>query len=344
MRTLSRTLALVITTTSVVGQAWAQQPVDPYVAPTAPVAPAPTVTVTAPPPAAAPTTTTTTTTTTTLPQQPIDPYAIPQPTAPPPPPATFGLQPPAAGPGYYPAGPPAYQRGYYLYPAQPSYPVYYAPPRPYVYQPQPACCAGCARACSYPYSYPMVRRQPAGPQERIRRFSLGIHGVVMGINQTIGKDDMVMGGMGLQLRIRSKGRFGLELAQSFMRADYWNGNFVRNSYPFTFGLMLYIFPNQDTRHFNIYGIAGVGAMLDSVDLRNQYNDKVTQDFLEWMAFAGLGAELRFKWFAIAADARFVGLWRDDNSTPAAYYSGVDGGPIPSSSYGYQGKVYINFWF
>jgi hypothetical protein len=342
MRTLSRTLALVITTTSVVGQAWAQQPVDPYVATPPPAAPPPAYR--APAPSTSSTTitnstTTTTTTTTTLPQQPLDPYA---PQTPAPPPATFGLQPPAAGPGYVPPGPPAYQRGYYLYPAQPSYPVYYAPPRPYVYQ--PACCAGCA--CSVPayrVSYPSVRR-PVGPQERIRRFSLGIHGVVMGINQQIGKDDMVMGGMGLQLRIRSKGRFGLELAQSFMKADYWNGNFVRNSYPFSFGLMLYIFPNQDTRHFNLYGIAGVGAMLDSVELRNQYNDKVTQDFFEWMAFAGLGAELRFKWFAIAADARFVGLWRDDNTTPAAYYSGVDGGPIPSSSYGYQGKVYINFWF
>jgi hypothetical protein len=344
MRTLSRTLALVITTTSVVGQAWAQQPVDPYVTPT------PSPTAAAPPPVvAAPSSTTTvtnstttTTTTTALPQQPIDPYAAPPPPAAPP--ATFGLQPPSAGPGYTPAGPPSYQRGYYLYPAQPSYPVYYAPPRPYVVQ--PACCAGCARACaySYPTSYPMVRRQPAAPQERIRRFSLGIHGVVMGINQTIGGDDMVMGGMGLQLRIRSKGRFGLELAQSFMRGEYWGGNFVRNSYPFTFGLMLYVFPNQDTRHFNLYGIAGVGAMLDSVNLRNQYNDMVTQDFFEWMAYAGLGAELRFKWFALAADARFVGLWRDDNSTPAAYYSGVEGGPIPSSSYGYQGKVYVNFWF
>lgn len=340
MRTLSRTLALVITTTWVVGQAWAQQPVDPYVAP-APETAAPPPAYSAPAPSTPSSTTTvtnstTTTTTTTLPQQPIDPYTAPPAAAP----AAPTFSPPPA--------PPAYQRGYYLYPAQPSYPVYYAPPRPYTYQ--PACCAGCSHACSYPYqyqyraSYPMVRRQPAGPQERIRRFSLGIHGVVMGINQQIGQDDMVMGGMGIQLRIRSKGRFGLELAQSFMRGDYWNGNFVRNSYPFTFGLMLYIFPNQDTRHFNLYGIAGVGAMLDSVDLRNQYNDKVTQDFFEWMAFAGLGAELRFKWFALAADARFVGLWRDDNTTPGAYYSGVEGGPIPSSSYGYQGKVYVNFWF
>ena len=30
--------------------------------------------------------------------------------------------------------------------------------------------------------------------------------------------------------------------------------------------MFYIFPNKDTHHFNIYGLAGVGLVPDSVTL------------------------------------------------------------------------------
>src|SRR5262249_20391718 len=152
-----------------------------------------------------------------------------------------------------------------------------------------------------------------GPTERIRRFSLGVHGAVMGINQTVGTHDVVMGGAGIQMRVRSKGRFGLELKQSFLHTEYWNGNFQRTSYPFTFSLMCYLMPNQDKRHFNMYGLAGFGAMLDTIRVRDENNNLASQDFLEWMGHVGLGFELRFKWFAIEADARLVGLLRDSHS-------------------------------
>ena len=46
---------------------------------------------------------------------------------------------------------------------------------------------------------------------------------------------------------------------------------------------------------------------------------MTQDFTEFELHVGVGAELRFKWFAIEADARVVGLWRDNSDTPASYY-------------------------
>lgn len=278
------------------------------------------------------------------PGAPIDPYAYPYGYG-------YGNYPPPA-PRLQPL-PPAQpqQPGYYLYPAQPQQPQY-APPSCYdpcaayrrpVYQPyyQPY----------YGYAYPQrpvlqsnFVRRPAGPTERIRRFSLGVHGTALGINQQVGGKDVVLGGAGLQLRIRSKGRFGLELNQSFLGNEYLNGNFQRQSYPFMFALMLYIFPNQETRHFNIYGLAGVGAMMDTVKLRDQNGNMARQDFLEWMLQGGAGLELRWKWFALAADVRVVGLFLEKSSKPAAYYAGVQGGPIPDKSFAVMGNVFVNFWF
>lgn len=264
----------------------------------------------------------------TEPAQPIDPYGqypapYPPPPAQPPPPPSYGYQPPP--------------------------PTYYAP--------SPCCCNPCQQQPTY---YPYQYQYPAYPtyalraptlvvkkprlKDGVRRFSLGVHGTAMWFNQNVGPDQVVLGGAGIQLRIRSKGRFGLELNQSFLGANLLNGNFQRQSFPFTFSLMLYIFPNQDTRHFNIYGLAGFGGMLDIVHLYDQRGRFVEQDFLELIGHIGAGAELRWKWFAIEADVRLFGTVRDDSSTPAAYYSNVQGGPIPDKNYGVSANAYISFWF
>ncbi len=271
------------------------------------------------------------------PAQPIDPYAYP-----------YG-----SGPGAYPAptypaptypaapAPQQYQNGYWhngqFYPTYPA--PTYTPPPVYYYSPAPlprysyyyGCGAGCVN-------------KPVAPKERIRRFSLGVHGTALGINQEIGGKSVVLGGAGIQLRIRSKGRFGLELKQDFLGAKFLDGNFERTSLPFTFSLMLYIFPNQETRHFNLYFLAGFGGMWDQVHLIDQNGRKVRQDFLEGIGQLGLGAELRWRWFAIALDARALGLVRDSSSPPGSYYGDIDGAPVPKKSWGIQGNAYINFWF
>jgi hypothetical protein len=273
--------------------------------------------------------------------QPINPYgtvtipAPPPPPMPPPPPAypppsAYGYQPPV--PGQYNSTPPAYQQGYYLYSAPGAPPVYYAPP-PVVYvRPR----LTCAQLCG-------LHRAPK-KWDGVRRFSLGIHGVVMGINQKVGNNNVVLGGAGFQLRLRSKGRFGVEFSQSFLGASYWNGGFTRYSYPFDMSLMFYIFKNEDTRHFNIYGLAGVGVMPDDVTIRFAPGDNREQSFLEWTAHAGIGAELRFKWFAIEADGRILGTVLDRTTTPGAYYNHVSGGPVPNSGWAWQANVHLSLWF
>jgi hypothetical protein len=275
--------------------------------------------------------------------QPIDPYADQRPAPPPPPPAppgpidpyaptyppppAYGYQPPAAGVGQ-PQGPtPQYQQGYYLYPTPGAPPVYYAPP-PSSYALR---CAAC------------VPRRPPRRWDGVRRWSLGAHLMVLGIGQKIGDHDMTLGGAGFQLRLRSRGRFGFEASQSFLGASYWDGGFQRNSYPFQISFMAYLFPNQDARHFNLYLLAGAGVMSDSIQLYDENRQKVTQGFVEWDLHAGIGAELRIRCFASAAAARALGLFRDDNlSTP--YYAGVTGAPVPSKTWGVQGRVYLSFWF
>jgi len=295
------------------GIASAQQPLDPYdsggvVAPAPPVAPA--LPVAPAPPVAAP--------------QPLNPY----PTYPPPP--AFGYQ--APGGQTLPPQVPAYQQGYYLYPTQAyPYPYYYPAPRaPY-----------CGDLCA--------RRRVVKRWDGVRRFSLGVHFTALGVNQTVGRDDVTLTGPGLQMRMRSKGHFGFELSQSFLHAEFWNGGFKRDSFPFSASLMLYLLPNSDARHFNIYGLAGVGVMPDSVELNlgqagSPGSLHASQDFTEYEAHAGVGAELRFHWFAIEADARALALGRDDSKTPAAYYTGVAGGPIPASSSAWQATLLASIWF
>jgi hypothetical protein len=300
--------------------AHAQQPINPYLSGDTEAQPAPA-------PAPAPV------------AQPIDPYsAYPAPPA-------YGYQPPQAGPAQVPS-PPSYQQGYYLYPSGGGPPVYYAPPAGYHGAcASCCCCANCGAAAQAPYYLQQPRLvRPVKKWDGARRFSIGAHVGFLTLNQTVGNDQVTLGGAGFQLRLRSKGRFGFEVSQSFMHASYWNGAWERDSFPFTLGLMFYIFPNSDKNHFNIYGIGGVGLVPDSVSLFDENRSKVTQDFTEFALFGGLGAELRFKWFGIEADGRVIGLWRDSSDRPAAYYGDVKGAPIPKSSYGVQGNLYLSLWF
>jgi len=313
---ISVSLAVAATVLAVGAAARAQQPLQPYEENTETVAqPAPI------PPAQIPV------------QEPIDPYsAYPAPPA-------YGYQAPAAGPPATPS-PPSYQRGYYLYPPQGQGPVYYAPP-------PGGCCCCCqqqAAPCGYAYR-PTARVVRAKKQwDGARRFSLGAHVGFLTLNQQVGNDQVSLGGAGFQLRLRSAGRWGFEASQSFLHGEYWSGAFQRDAFPFSLSLMFYIFPNKDAHHFNLYGVAGVGLVADSVTLNDENRQQVTQDFTEVELHAGLGAELRFKWFGIEADARYISLWRDDSSSPAGYYGSIKGAPVQSSSYGVQGNLYLSLWF
>jgi hypothetical protein len=311
------TIELAAATLTWAGVAHAHAPIDPYepgsdavVAPI-PAQPAPPAPVVTPAPAS---------------PAPIDPYgSYPAPPA-------YGYQSPSQGPAQT-ASPPAYQQGYYLYSTTGQAPVYYAPP--------PLSYRGCTTYCG---CCPCARLVPRRKWDGVRRFSLGAHFGFLTLNQMVGNSQVTLGGAGFQLRLRSSGRFGFEASQSFLHASYWDGAWQRDTFPFSLSLMFYIFPNRDAHHFNLYGVAGGGLVADSVTLYDENRQLVTQEFTEFELHAGLGAELRFKWFAIEADARYINLWRDDSSTPASYYGDVKGAPVQKSSYGIQGNAYISFWF
>jgi hypothetical protein len=325
-------LALATATLGWVGLARAQAPINPYDPPEPVAAPAP-------PPAVAP-----------IPAQPapIAPAVPPTPPVAPAPPAVpidpysaypappaYGYQSPSRGPAQT-ASPPSYQQGYYLYSAPGQPPVYYAPPTSYQRCGVAVSCCGCP--CS------SMRRAVLRRRPDVRRFSLGAHVGFLTLNQQVGNDQVTVGGAGFQLRLRSSGRWGFEASQSFLHGSYWDGAWQRDMFPFQLSLMFYLFPNRDAHHFNLYGVAGIGLVADSVTLYDQNRRQVTQDFTELGLHAGLGAELRFRWFGIEADARYVSLWRDNSSVPAAYYGDVKGAPVQKSTYGVQGNVYLSIWF
>ncbi len=222
-----------------------------------------------------------------------------------------------------PPPPPVYQQNYYYYPT-------YAPPRRYYYVPVAPCPVNCVK--------------PVRKWDGVRRVSLGFHVSVLGINQHIDQDRVVLGGAGFQLRVRNKGHLGFEASQSFIHGSFRQGGYERTSFPLSLSFMAYLFPNEDSRHFNLYAAVGGGVMPDLVRVRFAPGDYRSQDFFEWEGHAGLGAELRFHWFAIEADARVVGLIRENDDRPAIYYAGVADGPIADKSWGLTGNVNVSFWF
>src|SRR5207244_1694207 len=129
----------------------------------------------------------------------------------------------------------------------------------------------------------------------------------MGINQQVFGQNMEMYGGGLQLRFRTQGHWGFETAFDILHADIGQSAFVRNSYPFTFAAMLYLFRNRPENHFNIYGIAGVGLVADDITLYQKSPQERNQQFLELMGQVGGGVELRFNRLALSADVRAIGL-------------------------------------
>jgi hypothetical protein len=259
-------------------------------------------------------------------------------------PAPYG----APTPGYY-YPPTGYAAPMYSYPPPP---VYYVRP---VVKPRKLRCNG---------GWCQAQQAPVG---KARLFSIGARFSVLGIDQSINGHDVVMPGGGVQLRFRTRGRFGLELAADFLHgkfsADATAGeakpasatpgtttpyfhiaDVTRDSIPVTLSMLFYIFPNDDARIFNLYFLGGVGVVSTNMQLTDENGQSVKQGFTEWEGHLGIGAELRFRWLAIQADVRGIALSRDDSSAPASYYAGVSGGPVPKSSTGGQGTLGATIWF
>lgn len=222
----------------------------------------------------------------------------------------------------------------------------YSPTSPY-FRPQ-RIRLNCQRLCQrapQPISpaLPAWRRQ----LERARFVSLGGHFTVMGMDhQPIAGWGTLYGG-GISLSFRSRGRFGFEMSQDFLRGSMGNvggSSFERKSYPFEFTLKGYIMPNSDRHHFNMYFGGGLGAMASNVSVPLGSGQVDHQDFLEWMVHGDVGAELRFKWLALGVDGRIDALYRDRSYGAGALYGGIKDAPVPASTWGAEGRAYLNFWF
>ncbi len=106
-----------------------------------------------------------------------------------------------------------------------------------------------------------VRSPPPHLSAALRRASrsqeMGRHSSLLdrhprhrdGINQKVGSNDVIT--TGAVFSCAAQGHFAVEFSQSFLHANYWNGGFVRNGFPFDVSLMGYVFKNEDRRHFNL---------------------------------------------------------------------------------------------
>jgi hypothetical protein len=228
-------------------------------------------------------------------------------------------------PGYY-YPPPGYAAPIYAYPP----PAPYAPPPPRRWKRRPIVAVAAA---------------PAPPQARARFFALGVRGGFLALNQEIGGKALTLAGAGIEMRFRTRGRFGMEASLDVLHGSgTLNGTVERDSYPFQLSALFYIFPNSDDHHFNLYFLGGAGVVSTNMKLNDEHNQQVTQGFTEYEAHLGGGLELRLKWFALRADVRGLALFRNEDDTPASFYANVDGGPVPHRSYGVQGTLGASIWF
>jgi hypothetical protein len=282
---------------------------------------------------------------TALAQRPLDPYRDLRDTAPgqaSPNPSTGGDQPgagqaPSTPPAYYPPPAPGYyppQPGYGAAPPYP-YPAYpYAPsgPPPSAYAPGAACASGdCAT------------RRPG--RQRVRVFSLGGRASYLALNYQLGDRNVSLGGGGVELRFRTAGRFGLEASVDFLHGDFdVGGPVTRDSYPIQISALFYVLPNRDANHFNLYLLAGLGAVPSTIGYYDYYGQRVRERFTEYEGHIGAGLELRFRWFALRTDVRGLALWRDDSAGAAVYYAGVSGAPVPGRETGLLATAGGAFWF
>jgi hypothetical protein len=281
----------------------------------------------------------------------VDPYAGPEVVVP-----TPAAPVAAPTPGYY-YPPPGYAAPLYAYPPPP---VVYVRPMPRRVLRGPTCWGG---SCN--------------PAERARFFSVGLRVAGMSIvDQQINGHNVFMGGAGLQLRFRTRGHFGIEASVDFLHGSYGAGDsatpvvqangaadtaggspvgagarpyfhvgdVTRDSIPVQISALVYIWNNTDARHFNIYLLGGLGVIDTKMGLTDEWGNSVTQEFTEFEAHLGVGAELRFRWFALQADLRGLAITRDDSSAPASFYQGVDGAPVMKNSYGVMGNIGAAIWF
>ena len=278
-----------------------------------------------------------------LPAPPV--YVAPAPVAPAVPVAPVAPAPPAGN-----VQAPVYFNGpVWIMPAQPGYqpvipqqlpppPVYVQPPvsvQP-LYRPRPL-------YVPPPRRYPL--RRPSVPAQRGPVVGLGARFTALGIsNQEIFGQKLNLIGGGIQVRFRNQGHWGFELGMDALRASINDGAFVRSSYPFTFSPMLYLRKNRRDTHFNIYAVAGFGLMSDNIVLYQDSTQERKQQFWEVLGQAGGGIELRFTHLALFADVRAIGMLLDDSTQAGQYYQYVDGGPIPSSSFGYKANLGAMLWF
>lgn len=228
--------------------------------------------------------------------------------------------------------------------AQPVMPQQLPPPPVFV---QPAA----PRVMVAPPLYRAVPKRYSAPlriQPKVERgpsVGVGLRFSALGLStQEVFGEKMKMMGGGLQVRFRNQGHWGFELGLDALRSNINDGAFVRSSYPFTFGPMLYAFKNRPENHFNIYAVAGFGLMSDDVTLYKDSAQERKQRFWEVMANVGGGIELRFRHLALFTDVRAIGLLLDDASEAGAFYQDVQGGPIPPSSAGYKANVGALLWF
>jgi len=212
-------------------------------------------------------------------------------------------------------------------------PPLYGPPPPfygrYRYRPRLSSCCDLPPAVAMRYT-PPVQRGPV--------FSMGARFTAMGVNQEVFGQKMNLLGGGVQLRFRNQGHWGFETGFDMLRANIGNDAFIRNSYPWTAGVMIYVFRNRPDNHFNLYGVGGLGLMADDITLYRGTQEERRQQFLEVMGHLGAGAELRFHRLAFSADIRAIGLALDTASSAGTYYQDVTSGPVPQSGIGYKANV------
>jgi hypothetical protein len=210
-------------------------------------------------------------------------------------------------------------------------PVYVPPPPPVYVRPAPM----------YYNPVPVLP-----PVQLDRRWGIGARASVYSVNQTIVGEDNVMAGGGIFMRFRASPHWGWEIGMDGATGTWGDGRFKRDAFIPTASVMLHLIPRGP---FDLHLIGGIGGVFNSVEIENppgHTNLTVGRQSLgEFQGHLGVGAELRLgRMFGIVADARYIGRVLDTSSSDGRWYKGINDGPVPKTSQGFQGNVGLMLHF
>ena len=181
----------------------------------------------------------------------------------------------------------------------------------------------------------------AEPWRGSHRFGIGLRSTDLSLESSQNPCcAMALRGSGGHLRVGVGHRWELELTGEQTSGDAAGGALTRTAHATTVSALVRVRPDQP---WDWYLLWGIGGTRDHVRYTRADGSAGEQSFQHTHVHLGIGFELRCNHLALGAEARAVGMARDDTALDGPTYRGVDG-PVPYEASGGQLSLTATWYF